>query len=122
MKKRNTKKVNYCISRLDWLEQESQSNSAIHERNPPTPKVRIIGGVLYEERIDDAYTGWISTGYVPTPTTRAQVFVYHLCMGLLMRYPFFSVLKFCLQNFTKWDFSEEAAEKHKSKMRKTNRN
>jgi hypothetical protein len=54
---------------------------------------KIVG---YEEILDPRE--WLHVGHIPTPTTRAGWFCYHVTHGLWMRYPFFKVLMYALRN------------------------
>lgn len=53
---------------------------------------------------------WVHLGWCPSPTTTRERFVYHLCHGLLMRYPFTSVLAFAWRNRKEWHSPTETPE------------
>lgn len=55
---------------------------------------------IYFQENTDRSSDWINIGYAPRPRGRWQFFWYSWHHGRLMRYPFLSVLKFCL----KWTF------------------
>ena len=51
-------------------------------------------GMLLEAPIDDPR--WLPVGYIPTPTTVAGWFFYHLIHGIAMRYPLWKALLYAL--------------------------
>jgi hypothetical protein len=64
------------------------------EMMPPALRAKFWDGSWWDERLDDK--GWLLLGVAPYPRTRWQWFKHHILHGLLMDYPFWSVLKYAI--------------------------
>lgn len=53
-------------------------------------------GELWEKYIHDEK--YISLGIAPRPQTRLQAIIYHVCHGLIMRYPLLDILVWSWRN------------------------
>lgn len=61
-------------------------------------------------KLPERDSGWLHLGVCPRPRTTWEVFTYHLCHGLLMRYPLREVLVFSWrQRHAFRDFGEDTA-------------
>lgn len=65
--------------------------------NPPDAQMMLTDNGMYIKVLDDPK--WLFMGWVPTPRTDFDWFIYHIMHGLLMRYPLWDVLVWSWRNY-----------------------
>lgn len=61
--------------------------------NEPVAKI-IMRRDGYYFKLPEFNSEWIHLGIAPVPRNVRQTFIYHLCNGLLMQYPLWSVIRY----------------------------
>lgn len=77
------------------------------ELNPPYQPAHVQNDGVYFKFIDD--DKWLWVGYIPTPKTRFDWFMYNLIHGIWMKYPLWAVILYSLdkKNIGRFSISAE---------------